>query len=105
MVAAEHLGTAWTDQLTVAERPGLPHQGNRLFDLLLAPTHLVGKVFSHPDPVRRIVSVRVNAFEPGALSRRPPSSRGPIGTVLSGFGSCPGPAEADLAASTFDCAG
>jgi hypothetical protein len=44
------------DGLTVAERQALPHQGNRLFDVWLGSTHLIAKLFCHPDPKRRLIS-------------------------------------------------
>lgn len=54
-MAAEILDVP-VDRLTIAEREALPHQGNRLFDVWLGSTHLIAKVFCHPDPGRRLVS-------------------------------------------------
>jgi hypothetical protein len=53
-VAAEILDVP-VDRLTVAEWPALPHQGNRLFDLWLGSTHLMAKLYCHPDPARRSI--------------------------------------------------
>jgi hypothetical protein len=76
-VAAEFLDVP-VDCLTVAEREALPHQGNRLFDVWLGSTHLIAKLFCHPESKRRLISAERehNALQLLHSSVLAPSPRG-----------------------------